>query len=106
MYMYDMGHIKHRGYKHNYDSEIFTLNESYKSLGIVVSSETPAKAGLQVQCRSASSRESLRDVPWRRVTEIWTKLNQSDRYLQYRLTFRSKNGDIYPQVDSVKLLLK
>ncbi len=103
IYRAEIGHIYDRKLRQSYESSIHHW-EQPQSLGqITVDANIPGKSQLEIATRSASTESLLQEKDWLPVVENRFELSPDDRYVQYRLTFISDNGDRYPVVDRVEL---
>lgn len=64
------------------------------------------KAKLSFEFRSGADREELHRSKWRGLQSDTFLLQPQDRFLQYRATFHSDNGDRYPILNRVEITLK
>ena len=103
MWDQDMGHIYHRRFEQTYESSVFEWTRNAVAGWVSVKAETPEGSSLFFDVRSDATREGLRARPWRRVDGREFPLQAEDRFLQYRATFKSANGDRYPVLDRVEI---
>jgi hypothetical protein len=103
MYHADVGHVYNRAYKQTYISTVFEWDQPRRKGTINCDAITPNQSRLAVAIRSAPTSKLLQDKPWIDLPDKSFSVVTTDRYLQYRLTLISKNGDSYPIVDKVQL---
>ncbi len=101
----DMGHIYNRSFEQFYESSVFHWEKSFKYGKVNFVAEIPEGTKLEISVRSASSEDELNNKKWKIVSDKTFTLNKEDRYLQYKANFVSDNGDRYPLLDSVKIVL-
>lgn len=96
MWNEDMGHIYDRSYRQAYESSIFELDNSASGGKLTYDAEIPEGTELQFEVRSSRTGDKLVRVPWQHIDYGRFNLNKSDRFLQYRASFISDNGDRFP----------
>lgn len=97
----DMGHIYDRKFRHRYQSSVFAWNRSVQTGRLTYLADVPQGTNLAFSFRAAAREESLTTQPWRTFDPDTFSLDPSNRFLQYRATFTSDNGDRYPTLDRV-----
>ena len=105
MWCEDMGHIYDRKHRQRYESSVFNWNRAMRAGQLTCRAVIPEGAELTFAVRSAARREATSKQPWRTVLSDSFSLDAADRYLQYRATFKSDNGDRYPVIDRVSVVL-
>lgn len=106
MWNEDLGHIVHRRFEQLYESSIFRWNSVARKGKIEVTALIPEGAGLRREIRTAPSAEALESRSWKSVPSGAFELDPADRALQYRMTFRSDNGDRFPVLDKILVNLE
>jgi hypothetical protein len=101
----DMGHVYDRSFEQFYESSVFHWGKNFKRGEVSFAAEMPEGTKLEITVRSASTKEKLNNKEWKTVPDKTFTLNKEDRYLQYKANFVSDNGDRYPLLDSVKIVL-
>ncbi len=101
----DMGHIYNRSWKQFYESSVYQWEKRFEHGEVSYVAEIPEGTTLEMAVRSASTKEELNDKEWVTVSNKTFVLKKEDRYLQYKANFISDNGDRYPLLDSVKIVL-
>ncbi|OGD21674.1 MAG: hypothetical protein A2W03_17210 [Candidatus Aminicenantes bacterium RBG_16_63_16] len=102
----DIGHIADRGFAQRYESSVFAWRRLAGGGTVEVDARLPGGAGLNREVRSAPAASGLATSAWRAVEGGRFRLDRGDRFLQYRLTLTSGNGDAYPVVDRVTVQLR
>jgi hypothetical protein len=102
----DMGHIAHRRWQQTYESSVFTWPNTASRAFVQHEAETPAGARLSFELRSAPEREQLSRAEWRALDGDRFTVSGADRVLQYRATFKSANGDRYPILHRVEIVVE
>lgn len=106
MWNEDMGHIYTRGWVQSYTSSVFSWNKEVREGVTSYEATVPTGSELILKIRKARSEKSLIDTKWQVVKENGFDVGPDDRYLQYKIVFKSGNGDRYPVLDQIKLVLK
>ena len=101
----DMGHIYNRSYEQFYESSVFHWKKNFKRGEVSFNAEMPEGTKLAIAIRSAPTKENLNDKEWVTVSDKTFPIEKEDRYLQYKAIFISDNGDRYPVLDAVKIVL-
>ena len=101
----DMGHIYHRRWEQTYESSIFHWNRAARNVTLEYRADLPKGTRLTFELRSSDRRETLPRISWSRFYGP-APLQNNHRFLQYRATFYSDNGDRYPVLDQVKISLE
>ena len=70
---------------------------------IEVDAEIPESAKLLVMVRSAATKSTIGQAAWQEVDSGTFKLDKRDRFMQYKLTLQSDDGDNYPVIDRVSI---
>lgn len=102
----DMGHIAHRRWQQTYESSVFTWPNTASRAFVQHEAETPAGARLSFELRSAPEREQLSRAGWRALDGDRFTVSGADRVLQYRATFKSADGDRYPILHRVEIVVE
>lgn len=102
----DIGNIYHRRYEEDFASRVFRWTESRRGGRLTVDAATPFGSRIGLHVRSAADEAALSAAPWRKVSGNTFELSARDHALQYRLDLLSANGDAYPLVRKVDLLVK
>ena len=105
MWIQDMGHIEHRRWEQTYESSVYRLDRAMASCRLASKADTPTGTELRFHIRASASQAGLQKASWRAVKAGLFTLNSEDRFLQYRTTFVSGNGDLYPVLDRVTIEL-
>ncbi|MFN7922675.1 MAG: VCBS repeat-containing protein [Bryobacteraceae bacterium] len=103
MWDQDMGHIATRQWKQTYESRVFELKHQSSRFTWEVAGETPEGAQLGFATRWATSKAELERAQWMTAPASAVEMNSAARFVQYRITLESPNGDRYPEVDRVTL---
>lgn len=106
MWNYDMGHIYTRKSEQTYISSVKDWTRKVKEGKIYFDAIAPAGTKLNVSIRSSATRDSLKEMEWKKVERDEFTVNNGDRHLQYKVTFCSDNGDRYPILKKVNITLK
>jgi hypothetical protein len=101
MWNEDLGHIATRKYEQWYESSVFTWKRAVRRGTVEIGAQLADGAGLRCEVRSAGTRAALANSAWRPIAGDGFALDPGDRFLQYRLTLTSDNGDRFPFVDRV-----
>ena len=102
----DIGHIADRGFQQRYESSVFGWTRRAAGGTVEVTARTPAGAGFNCEVLSAPTKSALGAASWKPVEDGRFSLDRVDRFLQYRLTLTSKNGDAFTVIDRVAIQLK
>ena len=102
----DVGHIYDRKYRQSFDSRIFEWKTPATSGTLTAKAQTPTGTRLDLQIRSAATRDELAKQKWTISSNKPVSVAADHRVAQYRLTLHSDNGDRYPVVERVELVLK
>jgi hypothetical protein len=103
----DMGHIYDRSWRQTFTSRVMLFRNRSGSGRITCRAETPAGTRLGLQVRSAGDSATIGDAGWRDVDASGRfALQPADRCLQYRAVFVSDNGDRYPVLDRVDVIVE
>ncbi len=105
MWATDVGHIGHRGYRHSFVSRVFDWKPAASSVTLTTAAQTPEGGRLELSLRSAAVANDLASQEWRPITEASIAIPRDHRYAQYRLDLHSDNGDRYPVIDRVDLVV-
>jgi hypothetical protein len=105
MYAQDVGHIYHRKWEQTYESSVFEWDHPATSGELSEKADRPEGTQLIFAVRSAPAHADLKDRPWQPLTSDHIPLHRDDRCLQYLATFQSDNGDRYPVLDRVTIVL-
>ncbi|MFC1509465.1 FG-GAP repeat domain-containing protein, partial [Candidatus Omnitrophota bacterium] len=106
MWNEDMGHIYTREWKQTYVSSVFQVNRNVSKGTITFKADIPPGTSLKCAVRSAKTEELLPERQWKTVELSGFRLQPDDRFLQYKATFISDNGDRFPVLDRVKLIVE
>ena len=104
----DVGNLYDRSYRETYTSSTFSWDQPRRLAQLKAAATAPGKSRLEWAVRSARSKLEIDREPWK---NLGTQLHHSfpllstARCLQYRATFVSDNGDRYPILDRVELVL-
>jgi hypothetical protein len=105
MMIQDMGHIYHRRWEQQYESSVHRWESSVPSGRLSFVADVPDTTELNFEIRAAAREDRLTRTAWQAVNDRSFSLRDSDRCLQYRVTFKSGNGDLYPILDRVEINL-
>jgi hypothetical protein len=105
MWLQDMGNIATRRWEESYVSSVFAWDGARAEGTVEPDAAVPPGTRLELAVRSAASREQLSGRSWTPTGAGRFELAPGDRVLQYRVTFRSDNGDRYPVLDRVSVEL-
>jgi hypothetical protein len=106
MYGHDMGHIYNRKYQQYYESSVFESKTRLSKGQLDYDANVPKGTNLTFFIRSVADKKNLSKANWREVTKnVEFDINQSDRYLQYKVLLLSSNGDRYPIIHKVVMSL-
>ncbi|MFC1607227.1 hypothetical protein ACFL47_04580 [Candidatus Latescibacterota bacterium] len=106
MWNEDMGHIYTREWKQTYVSSVFRLNMGVTNGTVRFEAAIPSGSGLAFAVRSSGDEKSLCQQQWRAVDSSGFSVKPQDKFLQYRATFTSDNGDRFPVLDSIVIEVK
>jgi len=114
MWAQDMGHIYDRSWKQTYTSSVHRWNRESSSAEITYRAEVPEGTDLRLAVRAAPTPKGLEGARWQPLgrgpestaPKASFTLSSVDRHLQYRVEFRSDNGDRYPILDQVRVALE
>lgn len=102
----DVGHIYDRKYRQSFTSRIFNTRKKVRSLRLKYTGETPDRSRLEFFVKFAAEKEQLTSVGWQAVTNEKFPIKDGLRFFQYRADFLSPNGDRFPVLDRVELILE
>lgn len=102
----DVGHIHHRQYRQAFESRVFTWKEQLASGTLKSKAVRPDGTQIVFSVRSAPRDESLTDHPWSPVKDATFATQPGDRQMQYRVELQSDNGDRYPVLERVEIVLQ
>jgi len=105
MYLTDMGHIYNRKHRQVYTSSVFEWNQTAEKGEIEAEAKVRKGSELSFSVRAGENRESLASKPWVKIKKGFD-LQPGDRVMQYQAVFESENGDRYPVLDTVRIVLK
>ena len=105
MWLQDMGHIYHRRWEQAYRSSTFRWGKPAASGELTSETDVPEGTAVRFHVRSAAEESGVDKRPWREVQSGKFRLKPTDRCLQYRVLFKSDNGDQYPVLDRVVISL-
>ena len=100
----DMGHIAHRRWEQTYESSVFRWQGTAGRAALDYQADAREGTRLGFELRSAETPEALQGIAWRPL-EGNAAVEETDRCLQYRVTFGSDNGDRYPVLKRVAISL-
>lgn len=103
MWDQDMGHIATRAWKQTYESRVFAAAAVVSRFTWEVESELPVGAQVEFSARWAATPAALAAAPWNRTAGPLQALDAGARFVQYRLTLVSPDGERYPSVKQVRL---
>ena len=106
MWNYDLGHIYNRKQVQTYISSMVDWDKKGNEGKISYDALVPSGTKLTVAVRSSATKESLKEMKWRKVESGGFTVNEDDRHLQYKLTLGSDNGDRYPVLKKVSVTIK
>ena len=106
MWNYDMGNIYTRKPEQTYISSMVDWDKKVNEGKISYDALVPSGTKLTVAVRSSATKESLKEMKWRKVESGGFTVNEDDRHLQYKFTLGSDNGDRYPVLKKVSVTLK
>ena len=110
----DLGHIRDRGFLHEYISSAFYADNKLPS-EIAWNANVPHRTSIKFQLRSAESREKLKNASWKGpsgvnsyYTASGTKIRdlKKTKWLQYRVIFDTDNGANSPILEAVEISFK
>ena len=102
----DIGHIADRSFEQRYESSVLAWKGRTEEGTVEVAARIPDGAGLKCEVRSAPTEAALGEASWRPVEAGQFTTDSSDRFLQYKLTLTSRNGDAFSVVDRVAIHLR
>ncbi|MCC6695219.1 MAG: VCBS repeat-containing protein [Candidatus Hydrogenedentes bacterium] len=102
----DMGHIANRGWKQTYTSSVHELQSAASTVTLEVEATIPEGTALGLEVRSAASAAALDSANWRSLHDNAVSIDPHDHALQYRAAFTSDNGDRYPVLDRVTVMVE
>jgi hypothetical protein len=105
MWMQDMGHIYHRRWEQQYESSVFRWETAAAGGRVEFKADDREGTTLTFAVRAAGSEADLAKQPWQAVQSGRFSLKPTDRCMQYRAVFKSDNGDRYPVLDRVTIVL-
>lgn len=106
MWAEDVGHIYHRRYQQAFESRVFSWQDKAQSARIIAQASQPEGTRIELSVRTAPNSETLAKRPWSTVKNDSLPLQPTDRQMQYRIEFHSPNGDSYPVIDRVEVVLQ
>ncbi len=106
MWNYDMGHIYTRKSEQSYISSIKNWNTKVKEGKISYDATILSETRLILTVRSSATEDTLNAKEWRILENDKFTVGDKDRYIQYKFTLISENGDKYPVLKKVSLSLK
>jgi len=106
MWNYDMGNIYTRKLEESYVSSVRNWKKKATTGRIDVEAVHSVHSNFTLAIRSAATENALLKREWHPVKNGEFALGESDRYLQYKVTFLSDNGDEYPILKKVTVSLK
>lgn len=106
MWAEDVGQIYHRQYRQAFESRVFPWKDSAVSGKLTSKAVRPDGTRIVFLVRSAPDVESLAKQPWSAVMNDTFATQPDDRQMQYRVEFHSDNGDRYPFLDQVEVVLQ
>ncbi|MEX0883182.1 MAG: hypothetical protein WDZ72_06885 [Cyclobacteriaceae bacterium] len=102
----DVGAQYDRSFEKYYESSTFSWDHPALKGMISIDASLPGQSEIGVPIKKAQTLESLSKAQWMDIgtdTGFAFEVDENDRHLQYQLTFISKNGDQYPEVDKVEI---
>lgn len=105
MWMADMGHIYDRKHRQRYESSIFEWDRPAETGRLTCQAKMPDGTRLAFAIRFAADKDAVSAHPWSEVSSDSFSLESDARCLQYKVTFKSDNGDRYPILDRVSIEL-
>ena len=106
MWQEDMGHIYHRRWEQAYESSVFEYQQPASRGRLEFKAEQPAGTSLSFSVRSAAKKSALGSLPWQPLTAGSFELAEDARCVQYRALLESDNGDRYPVLARVEVILE
>lgn len=106
MWAQDMGHIYDRKHRQRYESSVFEWDNPLLSGRLSYEAKIPEGTKLIFAVRSDANKDALTRQTWRPVIKNAFTMDRNDRYLQYKATFKSDNGDRFPVLDRVTVTLE
>lgn len=106
MWATDVGHLYHRQYRQAFESRVLTWNDKAASGKLTTKAIRPEGTRIVFSMRSAPDNESLAKRPWSAVMNETFVTQPADRRMQYRAELHSDNGDRYPVLDRVEVVLQ
>jgi hypothetical protein len=103
MWDQDVGNIYHRRNEQVYESSVKSWNQASGAGSLQFEADVPTRTKLSFEIRSAATPDDLLKQRWSAVTANSFSVKPIDRCLQYRATFLSNNGDVYPTLDKVTI---
>jgi len=107
MWAADIGNVYTRKKQESFASRVFVWNRAVTEASISVNvRRKKVGTSLRIFARSAATKKRLDAVKWQLVKKRTFKLKPTDRLLQYRAVFLSDNGDRYPTMKRVEVVLR
>lgn len=106
MWATDLGHIADRKFRERYISPVFRWDRACTGGKLQFQAQVPAGTRLDFEVRAADRESHLAEQAWVKLDGIRLPLRNTDRCLQYRAVFQSTNGDRYPLLDRVDVVLE
>lgn len=97
MWDQDMGHIATRAWRQKYESEVRDFGKALARAAAEIDAESLGGSRVTVELRSAATRDGIASAEWKPAG------GAVERFVQYRLTLISANGDAYPDVRKVTI---
>lgn len=106
MWDQDMGHAYDRKWRQTYTSSVLPFDGTATAGTLRSVADLPTGTRLTFQVRSGPTDLALGRAAWRSLRSGEFTLNPGDRRLQYRAEFVSDNGDRYPVLDRVEVVVR
>ena len=107
MFNVDAGNQYDRTFVINYISSELPIVPGMRKGSIDIDGIFPGKSGIGLAIRFGLSKSALNDSQWVSLENPnhTFDIPEEGKYIQYRLSFSSANGDQYAEVDEVRLIL-
>lgn len=103
MWDQDIGHIATRAWRQTYESRVFEARQPVTRVSVEAAADAPPGTRLLISLRGAATKADLEARPWIDAPDSAVTFETAARFVQYRLTLVSTNGDRYPTIDRVTL---
>jgi len=89
-----------------YESSVFEWKQAAKKIKLKYEAQIPKGTQLEFSIRTSPTKEDLKNQFWKTIKRKTASVNKDDRFIQYRATFTSGNGDRYPVLGKVSIGLQ